>query len=531
MDYLNAVSLELWLRFWSAADAPTLKVLSLVCKRFHALFQPLVFQHLFVATPETAYDVDTEILAQKDALIARFSNIADDPALAALVKTARFDERLQMGRPSARKAMRAVKTEVPAAFFEKLLKLQNLHTLTLWEADPDFDRENPVREVTKELPMLRHLHLHGIILEQGDTLPLESFTFANNSRAFVLRRDDPLDIVDPTTIQRLVLRGNRELHHILVALRGQPLSFLRHLELDISDEVPEAEAVALLEQCPELKSLVLYRHPVGGSEEEYLRITGAGVQQQFMARTLNAWMPSPAASGMGARNAMLRLMASGDQDAIAAALASNRPLPGQEISITIPEGCLPALRTLHCPFSYAASIVPGRTTLRALTLIRDPASTEPRDSTQDATDTFSAFARAPPSGLTRLSLFAPLLLEELPQILETMSTGVPHLRHLAIALHAPDGLGHAGLHNLLAAGRWTAPVLPPSVETLEIVYARARRGGLSADDGDLKDVALAIARAVAGSQTTGVLKRVAFSLDGEEVDLGKGESGEWAVVA
>ncbi|KAF7305585.1 F-box domain-containing protein [Mycena chlorophos] len=256
MDYLAAVPSELWTRIFESGSTADLRTLSLVCTRFCALSQPILFRHLDVMLPETQFGTAEQIRATCDEFIARFTGIAESPTLASLGQSLRYADWLQQGNPMALNEVTSFKQLVPPAFFPKLPLFVNIVTLTLWHIDIEMKVGMDVREAIDVLPRLRHLHIHRSRFPTGEVLPLESFTFSTQSEADTF--GEPLEIIDRRTIRKLVLHGADEVGVFLDALEleGADLPVLRHLELHISSK-HVGQAVGLLNRSPALETLIL----------------------------------------------------------------------------------------------------------------------------------------------------------------------------------------------------------------------------------------------------------------------------------
>ncbi|KAF7330057.1 hypothetical protein MKEN_00269800 [Mycena kentingensis (nom. inval.)] len=481
MDYLGRVSNELWLRFWSSCARTELTNLALTCTAFRDLFQPLLFEHLRVVLPDGQWGPKTEIDGNRDALIARFSNIAANPRLAGFVKSVYYADELEMGNPGQMDAITAFKEMVPEEFFETLPKFANVHTLAIHNANIDIETE--VREPIEKLPNLRVLTLSRVALGDGTgkILPLESFTFQHGEWAAA--------IIDAATIRRLVLRGESELAPFIAKLKNKTLPRLTHLELDVSKELPEAKVSAFLQQCPNLESLVLVRHP-------------ARTQPAFSGGPMAIvnGMPVSLGAGGGGLQALLMGMNSfmngaGPDPRVPA------PPPAVELRLSLPSGAtaLVNLRELRCPYGFAVSLLPHLPALQSLELLRSDAEA----SSALPTAAIEAAAAPASSGLRKLSLMTPLVLDAstLGGVFSAMTGAMPHLSALKLVLQ------DARAREEFRAGSMQLQ-LPPAVCRLEIEVQKPTKQGLAFWGDDVTGVQLGTKWGEL--QGTGALEEVAL---------------------
>ncbi|KAF7300906.1 hypothetical protein MKEN_01317100 [Mycena kentingensis (nom. inval.)] len=451
MYYLEALVPELWLRIHRSTEHSDLKNLSLTCKLFHSLVQPLIFETLRVVIPNNPAGSRKDIETFLKSFVAHFSDMANSATVAPLVKTAAFADRLAQGNQEAMDLFRAYKEQIPQILFGEMLpKFQNIQSLTLYDAGVDYDA--PTRQAVDALPNLRNLHLFHVWIEaKGKTLPLESFTFSNESMAF----GQKFGIVDHTTVREMILHpGEYGLDGLFLALRGQTLTLLTTLELVVCRRLPEAEAVAFLAQCPNIESLTLERTGTSG-----IAMVGQ------MAGPLNALM-------------------------------NNLLAPQQrELTLVLPEGSLPRLRKLRCPYGYALSILPGRTTIEELSLQRSRVE-NPHLSLNGPI----AAARGSAGVLKKLFLLSTLPHSEYPAVLAAIAESLPNVENLLVFPResAPNGVLAEGV------AEW---VLPPSVKTLDF-YDMPDKDSKpeDVDASKLEGVVLALA----GMQQSGALSRVQY---------------------
>ncbi|KAF7309065.1 F-box domain-containing protein [Mycena kentingensis (nom. inval.)] len=480
-DYLQLVPVELWLRIGSNADRATLKNLTLACHSFRSTFQPLLFEKILVVVPKAHK-------GGMEPFTTDFSSIAENPVFVLAVKTGHF-------------------SNIPPSLFTRLPEFQNIRALTLWDTD-DIPSKS-VRKAIDALPRLRHLHLYGVTLESGKVLPLESFTFAGDSRATAeitsvdTMTHQPLHIIDPTTIRRLVLHGADGPMNIIQSMFGESFPLLKYLILDIPRGFPNERIVAFLKGCTQLETLGLYNHSPSG----------------FGQQTIFA-----------------------DSDCMRSAKLVQLNIAGAEARrparVTISaRDCARHLATPNWLATHAASLLPGRSHTKLLVL-----------ATLNTTGRVTIAA----TQVARLSLdgFGYLHFPHLAVILPLLASSMPRLTVLKITLPERD------LEEFITQvkeGDWYI-ALPPRVETLELKYRLVRGGPLGGLDmspllggiltfrhgvaplGASLHYAKKAASALSACQGTGALKKlviivceqiVAMEDDGFKYTFNKGADGEW----
>nr|GAT55893.1 predicted protein [Mycena chlorophos] len=433
MDYLAAVPSELWTRIFESGSSADLRTLSLVCTRFCALSQPILFRHIDVVLPETQFGTAEQIRATCDEFIARFTGIAESPTLGVLVQSLRYADWLQQGNPMAMDEVTSFKRLVPRAFFPKLPLFVNIVTLTLWHVDIEMKVGMDVREAIDVLPRLRHLHIHRSRFPTGEVLPLESFTFSTHSEAGTFGK--PLEIIDPHTIRKLVLHGADAVGVFLDALEGAELPVLRHLALHISSK-HVGQAVALLDRSPALETLILDCLPLRGvswntllglpparppappaltpHQEQLMApfLATIPVQQHELARQMMATMFPPAQEPDAPRPSV--------------------PMDDIAEKFTPSDNSLPNLHTVECPYTLTGILLRGRA-IETLVLFRSESEYE-EETALPAIE--AAGVHAP--NLKTLRLSTPILVSQIAKVLTAIAEHLPNLRSLAFTLKDPS---------------------------------------------------------------------------------------------
>ncbi|KAF7306212.1 hypothetical protein MIND_00411700 [Mycena indigotica] len=503
MDYLDTLPPELWNRCLSLLNPTNLRNVALTCKTLNDFAQPCLFRLLRVVVADGQYGTEEVINASRDAFVQRFVSISESTTLAPLVKRIIYADHLEMGNPMALGAVRNFKEAVPANFFPILPRFVGVVQLTLWQAGIDFEAPD-MRKAIESLPLLRRLLIGGSELEDGNPMPLESFTF-QDSRPLVYPNTEPLHVVDPKTIQRLTLLGPLGLNPLFVALQSTPLPALRFLHIDISPESDISTIVAMLDQCEHLLELVIGHH--AQSHAGLIPRFDAGQQQilatmfaAFSEQMVNAGLPLPPGftlPGFGPAADTESEMDKLGRTFILAPLA------------------LPNLRSLRCPYNFVRLLLPNRATLDTLNTFRG------KSERKDETPIAAIEAAGINDNMRVLRLLSALPTHTLPEVFTAVARFHPALRDFTLVAHYGP---QARLSQLVEQGML---VLPPLLEALEIRITSAR-GELSE-----QSIRREITEALSAQQAASTLCKVVFAI--EEDDVRKvhkyvkrvGSRGEW----
>ncbi|KAJ7652532.1 hypothetical protein DFH06DRAFT_1419059 [Mycena polygramma] len=263
-SYVDRVATEVWLNCWSFSEPAQLKALSLVCRYFKTLSQPLLFRQLTVRAPyvdpggwipatQTVHYADhrlTRIAASSHALSVRRWTWAGDEEMEDLPQTFPLITHIHVLRDTWRRLL--------ATFTSTLGAYQRLTVLDLSciEITPEF------RATLETLSLLQDLTLTycDIVGRTGSLLPLRKFSFTGTYESDYAT---PITLVDPERLESLALHGSSKSEDafpdngcILSTLLDHPLPRLTQLHFILTTKLVDL-FFPLLECCPGLQSLRL----------------------------------------------------------------------------------------------------------------------------------------------------------------------------------------------------------------------------------------------------------------------------------
>ncbi|KAJ7776220.1 hypothetical protein B0H16DRAFT_1003023 [Mycena metata] len=264
---------ELWAQCWSRSSPRNLRGLTLVCRYFRTVCQPLLFQNLEIQAPDPE-DVDRTnwmyFARRIHRSTLRFAHISGSAHVSS-VRSIGFSGRFDFGslvemHPAIVNIHRVEEMYLTLlhSFLDTLGNYQNLRSLRLTQLTLD----TQVRDALVSLGRLESLELItcDIVVRSGFSLPLQEFKVI---RWWAIVDDEvtssPLNIVSPEALRALTLVGHRNCGAVLSALIGHQelCPNLTTLSIELWD--PFAVAfLAFLESCPQLEKLEILKSSLSG---------------------------------------------------------------------------------------------------------------------------------------------------------------------------------------------------------------------------------------------------------------------------
>ncbi|KAJ6478091.1 hypothetical protein C8R47DRAFT_1323158 [Mycena vitilis] len=288
-SYVDRVATEVWLNCWSFSEPAQLKALSLVCRYFKTLSQPLLFRQLTVRAPyvdpggwipatQTVHYADhrlTRIAASSHALSVRRWTWAGDEEMEDLPQTFPLITHICVLRDTWRRLL--------ATFTSTLGAYQRLTVLDLSciEITPEF------RATLETLSLLQDLTLTycDIVGRTGSLLPLRKFSFTGTYESDYAT---PITLVNPERLESLALHGSSKSEDafpdngcILSTLLDHPLPRLTELHFILTTKLADL-FFPFLECCPGLQSLRLISAVAPESLPQRLSDTAIPVLKSFV---------------------------------------------------------------------------------------------------------------------------------------------------------------------------------------------------------------------------------------------------------
>ncbi|KAF7342383.1 hypothetical protein MVEN_01827200 [Mycena venus] len=274
--YCTKLPTEVWTRCWSQSSPRDLRRLVRVCRYFHDLCQPLLFQCQRFRAPShhdigptnwigTVQDLHRstirvrKLLASIHVSAVRSWDFRGDTEYPSLIDI--NPNILNIG------SVNETYQKLVHLFTSTLCVYQNLRSLHL----RSFTVDTELREALPGLARLEELELDScnIIGRTGPLLALQELKLAWWGWGTTQTVNQPLYIVSPDTLRTLTLGDSRNSGALLAALTEQPHTFhsLTTLSIELSDSIL-ARFLQFLEACPQLTRLeiiksYLTKHPLG----------------------------------------------------------------------------------------------------------------------------------------------------------------------------------------------------------------------------------------------------------------------------
>ncbi|KAJ7452648.1 hypothetical protein FB451DRAFT_695214 [Mycena latifolia] len=262
-NYVDRVATELWINCWAFCDNQELRRLSLVCRYFLILCQPLLFHSQSVTVPMVEAGNWMMSTRSLHSTAYRLTKLASSPH-ASSVRTWRWvgNSTLEYILPDRFPKITNIRVlqdtwvRVVNTFTNTLGAYQRLTSLYLSDLRIDIQ----VRATLASLTRLEELTLRNceIVARRGDLLAVRKFELLNDfsDEDLVPIEPNELHIIAPDKLQRLSLDGSREGACLLSALITHPLPRLVELAITFSDEGTD-QFFAFLDACPVLASLFI----------------------------------------------------------------------------------------------------------------------------------------------------------------------------------------------------------------------------------------------------------------------------------
>ncbi|KAJ7144558.1 hypothetical protein C8R44DRAFT_657932 [Mycena epipterygia] len=265
-NYVDTVATEIWLNCWISCDNAQLRRLSLVCRYFQTICQPLLFRVRRVGAPRVEPGNWMSTTQELHYKIYKLTRLAASPH-AASVRTwywrgdFTLDEELPGMFPLITNihVLQDTWLRLVAIFKTTLGAYQRLAVLHLSEFTIDAD----VRRTLASLEFLEDLTLYNcdIICRTGTLLRLHKLDLGGNNRPAAT---DQLQLAAHNTLQTLRLGSSHDGVCLLAALVTHQLPGLVRITISLTETVSSL-FFDLLELCPRLESIHIDNLIIDGS--------------------------------------------------------------------------------------------------------------------------------------------------------------------------------------------------------------------------------------------------------------------------
>ncbi|KAJ6457806.1 hypothetical protein DFH09DRAFT_1349528, partial [Mycena vulgaris] len=268
--YVEKVATEVWLSSFNHCDDMELQRLSLVCRYFRMLCQPLLFRTKSITAPE-----DSSVnghnwikLTQDMRRIAENLSRLASSTHAASVRVWRFWGNSRLDLPLAHPLITNIHLlqdawlHVISTFTTTLGAYRSVTVLYLDSLTIDAD----FRARLRSLGLLEDLTFSdcNIVCRTGPQLPLKKFALEGWEN--VREEVDRLEMVSPNTLQALTLTGSTDPTSLLVTFRSHILPRLVDITIFLTTKSTRA-FFACLDTCPVLESIhIEYSEALTGME-------------------------------------------------------------------------------------------------------------------------------------------------------------------------------------------------------------------------------------------------------------------------
>ncbi|KAJ6596584.1 hypothetical protein B0H10DRAFT_2232441 [Mycena sp. CBHHK59/15] len=259
---MNTLAIETWIHCWNFCDAAELRRLSLVCRYFRTLCQPLLFHSQCVKAPHP--DVRRRNwIKLTDKVHQTAENLKD---LAASTHAASVREWQCIGGRSIDLQQRfhsIADIHVLVDAWQTVLKIFSAtlgayQRVTVLRLD-DFTIDAGFRTTLESLGSLEDLSLLrcNIICRTGNLLPLKTFSITGWSDVPPADGVGAIRIVAPHSLGRLIIGALIDGKYLLTTLVGYPLPKLVYLSVALTARISDL-FFACLEFCPQLECIHIW---------------------------------------------------------------------------------------------------------------------------------------------------------------------------------------------------------------------------------------------------------------------------------
>ncbi|KAK6992565.1 hypothetical protein R3P38DRAFT_3084467 [Favolaschia claudopus] len=268
-SYLNKIATEIWHHCWSSCKSKDLKRLSLVCRVFAAICQPLLFSTRYVHPPRVDSGNWMQTTQRIHIAVQRLLRLARSRHAASVRSwhwTGDYGSNMEHLVASFPRV-----TNI-SAVQERWGRLQQVFTTTLRsyhrlkELDIGFVTiDSEFRATLASLPVLDELTLRSCIVDArtGPLLSLRKFRISGFGAPEVPpgeTHDTTLELVAPQTVHTLMLEDSDDSFAILQHLARHALPRLVHLHVRVADDAVMS-LLECMENSPYLEGILISHFP------------------------------------------------------------------------------------------------------------------------------------------------------------------------------------------------------------------------------------------------------------------------------
>ncbi|KAJ7473590.1 hypothetical protein B0H11DRAFT_1338534 [Mycena galericulata] len=263
-DYVEKLATEIWVACWSLCKPAELRRLSLTCRYFRTLCQPLLFRRQMVVAPHDMVDRHNWIKVTMDLhnRAEGLNQLAVSPHAASVREWLFMGDRASVAELLPRLPL-ITNIRILADTWSRLVTIFTT-TLGAYRQMTELCLDNITVDpkmwaALESLDLLEEVSLREceIVVREGPLLRLQRFILSGWDDFRSKDECGQLDLVAPQTLQRLTVGGLIEGKLLLSTLIRHSLPHLSYLSVTLTMRNSEL-VFALLNSCPQLESIRIH---------------------------------------------------------------------------------------------------------------------------------------------------------------------------------------------------------------------------------------------------------------------------------